>query len=93
MDEKVPNSLVVFPPPPGDPSRPLSQRWRPPGPRRSDSCSRSPSPAFASELHIQPLASPLYNHLGCCDELLSEHFRAPRSAHVVADQDVCRTPR
>uniref|UniRef100_A0AAQ4RSV8 Peroxisomal ATPase PEX6 n=1 Tax=Gasterosteus aculeatus aculeatus TaxID=481459 RepID=A0AAQ4RSV8_GASAC len=65
------------------------KRWRPPGPRRSDSYSRSPSPAFASELHIQPLASPLYNHLGCCDELLSEHFRAPR---LVSQGDVLAVP-
>uniref|UniRef100_A0A8C4HZT8 Peroxisomal ATPase PEX6 n=1 Tax=Dicentrarchus labrax TaxID=13489 RepID=A0A8C4HZT8_DICLA len=33
-----------------------------------------------SELHIQPVASPLYNNLSCYDDLLSEHFSTPRSA-------------
>ncbi|KAM8878072.1 peroxisomal ATPase PEX6 isoform 2-T2 [Spinachia spinachia] len=65
------------------------KRWRPPGPRRADSCSRSSSPAFASELHIQPVASPLYNNLGCYDELLSEHFRAPR---LVSQGDILTVP-
>uniref|UniRef100_A0A8P4KA74 Peroxisomal ATPase PEX6 n=1 Tax=Dicentrarchus labrax TaxID=13489 RepID=A0A8P4KA74_DICLA len=59
------------------------KRWKPsppaPGGPRSDSFCRSASPPFASELHIQPVASPLYNNLSCYDDLLSEHFSTPRS--------------
>ncbi|XP_037327780.2 peroxisomal ATPase PEX6 isoform X2 [Pungitius pungitius] len=65
------------------------KRWRPPGPRRSDSCSRSPSPAFASELHVRPVASPLYAGRGPYDQLLSDHFAEPR---LVSEGDVLTVP-
>ncbi|XP_070778486.1 peroxisomal ATPase PEX6 [Enoplosus armatus] len=69
------------------------KRWRPSPPasggRHSDSFCRSASPAFASELHIQPVVSPLYNHLSCYDNLLSEHFRTPR---LVSQGDILTVP-
>ncbi|XP_029283663.1 peroxisome assembly factor 2-like isoform X3 [Cottoperca gobio] len=69
------------------------KRWRPsppaPGGHHSDSFCRSASPAFASELHIQPVVSPLYNNLSCYDNLLSEHFRTPR---LVSEGDVLTVP-
>ncbi|XP_060919889.1 peroxisomal ATPase PEX6 [Labrus mixtus] len=69
------------------------KRWRsfPPesGGVRSDSFCRSASPPFASELHIQPVVSPLYNDLSCHDALLSEHFRTPR---LVSEGDVLTLP-
>nr|XP_020514226.2 uncharacterized protein LOC110002893 [Labrus bergylta] len=69
------------------------KRWRsfPPesGGVRSDSFCRSASPLFASELHIQPVVSPLYNDLSCQDALLSEHFRTPR---LVSEGDVLTLP-
>ncbi|XP_045903125.1 peroxisome assembly factor 2 isoform X2 [Micropterus dolomieu] len=69
------------------------KRWRPsppvPDARRSDSFCRSASPPFASELHIQPVVSPLYNNLSCYDNLLSEHFRTPR---LVSQGDILTVP-
>ncbi|KAK9540733.1 hypothetical protein VZT92_003166 [Zoarces viviparus] len=71
------------------------KRWTPspsppaPGGRHSDSFSRSSSPMFASELHIQPVTSPLYNNLSCYDNLLSEHFSTPR---LVSQGDILTVP-
>uniref|UniRef100_A0A8C2YVN2 Peroxisomal ATPase PEX6 n=1 Tax=Cyclopterus lumpus TaxID=8103 RepID=A0A8C2YVN2_CYCLU len=69
------------------------KRWTPsppaPAGRHSDSVSRSSSPMFASELHVQPVASPLYNDLGCYGDLLSEHFSAPR---LVSRGDILTVP-
>ncbi|XP_071359513.1 peroxisomal ATPase PEX6 [Trachinotus anak] len=68
------------------------KRWRPSPPEpgaRSDSFCQSASPPFASELHIQPVVSPLYNNLGCYDNLLSEHFSTPR---LVSQGDVLSVP-
>ncbi|KAM9363284.1 peroxisomal ATPase PEX6 isoform 2-T2 [Symphorus nematophorus] len=69
------------------------KRWKPsppaPGERRSDSFCRSASPPLASELHIQPVASPLYNNLSCYDNLLSEHFSTPR---LVSQGDILTVP-
>ncbi|XP_051237227.1 peroxisome assembly factor 2 isoform X2 [Dicentrarchus labrax] len=69
------------------------KRWKPsppaPGGPRSDSFCRSASPPFASELHIQPVASPLYNNLSCYDDLLSEHFSTPR---LVSLGDILTVP-
>uniref|UniRef100_A0A3B4WU00 Peroxisomal ATPase PEX6 n=1 Tax=Seriola lalandi dorsalis TaxID=1841481 RepID=A0A3B4WU00_SERLL len=45
------------------------KRWKPSHPEpggRSDSFCRSASPPLASELHIQPVASPLHNNLSSC---------------------------
>uniref|UniRef100_UPI0037E78E2B peroxisomal ATPase PEX6 isoform X2 n=1 Tax=Semicossyphus pulcher TaxID=241346 RepID=UPI0037E78E2B len=65
------------------------KRWRSSSPEpvsaRSDSFCRSASPPFVRELHIQPVVSPLYNNLSCCDDLLSEHFSTPR---LVSEGDV-----
>uniref|UniRef100_A0A669EHN9 Peroxisomal ATPase PEX6 n=1 Tax=Oreochromis niloticus TaxID=8128 RepID=A0A669EHN9_ORENI len=49
-----------------------------PGGCRSDTFCRLASPPYASELHIQPVTSPLYNNLGCYDNLLAQHFCTPR---------------
>ncbi|XP_053193576.1 LOW QUALITY PROTEIN: peroxisomal ATPase PEX6 [Scomber japonicus] len=57
--------------------------------RRSDSFCRSASPPVAMELHIQPVASPLYSSLGCYDNLLADHFDTPR---LVAVGDVLTVP-
>ncbi|XP_029374028.1 peroxisome assembly factor 2 isoform X2 [Echeneis naucrates] len=68
------------------------KRWTPSPPEsgaRSDSFCRSASPPFAGELHIQPLASPLYGDLSCYDNLLSEHFSTPR---LVSQGDVLSVP-
>ncbi|XP_047199281.1 peroxisome assembly factor 2 isoform X2 [Hippoglossus stenolepis] len=68
------------------------KRWRPSPPEvggGSDSSCRSASPAFATELHIQPVVSLLCDHLGCCDTLLSEHFSSPR---LVSLGDVLSVP-
>ncbi|XP_028420769.1 peroxisome assembly factor 2 isoform X2 [Perca flavescens] len=71
------------------------KRWRasplpaPAGAHRSASFCRSASPPYASELHVQLVASPLYNSLGCYDNLLSEHFSTPR---LVAQGDVLSVP-
>uniref|UniRef100_A0A3Q3G1Z2 Peroxisomal ATPase PEX6 n=1 Tax=Kryptolebias marmoratus TaxID=37003 RepID=A0A3Q3G1Z2_KRYMA len=69
------------------------KRWKPSPPDpdccRSDSFCRSASPPFASELHIQPIASPLYSNLGCYDNLLAEHFSTPR---VVSQGDILTVP-
>ncbi|XP_044045251.1 peroxisome assembly factor 2 isoform X2 [Siniperca chuatsi] len=69
------------------------KRWRPSPPadggRRSDSFCRSASPPFASELHIQPVVSPLCSDLRCYDALLSEHFRTPR---LVSQGDILTVP-
>uniref|UniRef100_A0A669DR36 Peroxisomal ATPase PEX6 n=1 Tax=Oreochromis niloticus TaxID=8128 RepID=A0A669DR36_ORENI len=58
------------------------KRWDPPPPQpggcRSDTFCRLASPPYASELHIQPVTSPLYNNLGCYDNLLAQHFCTPR---------------
>ncbi|XP_042291124.1 peroxisome assembly factor 2 isoform X2 [Thunnus maccoyii] len=59
------------------------------GGHRSDSFCRSASPSFASELHIQPVASPLYGGLGCYDDLLAKHFSTPR---LVSVGDVLTVP-
>ncbi|XP_049428068.1 peroxisome assembly factor 2 isoform X1 [Epinephelus fuscoguttatus] len=60
-----------------------------PGARHSDSFCRSASPAFASEIHIQPVVSPLYNNISCCDNLLSAHFSTPR---LVSQGDILTVP-
>ncbi|XP_055367037.1 peroxisomal ATPase PEX6 isoform X3 [Betta splendens] len=58
------------------------KRWQsPPDPGGfSESFCRSAAPSFAAELHIQPVASPLYSNLSCYDNLLSQHFSTSRSA-------------
>ncbi|XP_041839160.1 peroxisome assembly factor 2 isoform X2 [Melanotaenia boesemani] len=69
------------------------KRWRPSPPEPdchlSESLCRSASPPFASKLHIQPVVSPLYNNLSCCDNLLAAHFSTPR---VVSQGDVLTVP-
>ncbi|XP_078022836.1 peroxisomal ATPase PEX6 isoform X3 [Epinephelus lanceolatus] len=71
------------------------QRWKSspasavPGARHSDSFCRSASPAFASKIHIQPVVSPLYNNISCCDNLLSAHFSTPR---LVSQGDILTVP-
>uniref|UniRef100_A0A7N6AVW6 Peroxisomal ATPase PEX6 n=1 Tax=Anabas testudineus TaxID=64144 RepID=A0A7N6AVW6_ANATE len=68
------------------------KRWKlsPPEPGgRSDSFCRSASPLSASELHIQPVVSPLYSNLSCYDNLLSEHFSTPR---LVSQGDILSVP-
>uniref|UniRef100_A0A4W6G6L5 Peroxisomal ATPase PEX6 n=1 Tax=Lates calcarifer TaxID=8187 RepID=A0A4W6G6L5_LATCA len=68
------------------------KRWRlspPESSGRSDSSCRSASPPFASELHIQPVVSPLYNNISCYDNLLSEHFDTPR---LVSQGDILSVP-
>lgn len=58
------------------------QRLAPPpaalGSLRSESVCRSFSPPLASELHLQPVASPLCEGLSCCENLLAQHFSTPR---------------
>ncbi|KAM9314084.1 peroxisomal ATPase PEX6 [Pholidichthys leucotaenia] len=58
------------------------KRWNPSSTEadggRSDSVSRSASPPFASELHIQPVVSPLYNSLTCYSTLLEDYFSTTR---------------
>ncbi|KAJ4944474.1 hypothetical protein JOQ06_013017 [Pogonophryne albipinna] len=65
------------------------KRWRPsppaPGGPHSHSFCRSASPAFSSELHVQPVISPLYNSLSCYNTVLSEHFSTPR---LVSEGDI-----
>uniref|UniRef100_A0A8D3CJC1 Peroxisomal ATPase PEX6 n=1 Tax=Scophthalmus maximus TaxID=52904 RepID=A0A8D3CJC1_SCOMX len=68
------------------------KRWSPSPPQsagRSDSSCRSASPPLAGELHIQPVASPLYDGLGHFDALLSEHFSTPR---LVSQGDILSVP-
>ncbi|KAG7220245.1 hypothetical protein INR49_018344 [Caranx melampygus] len=68
------------------------KRWRPSPPETSacsESFCRSASPPFASELHVQPVTSPLSNNVGCYDSLLSEHFSTPR---LVSLGDVLSVP-
>ncbi|XP_022616383.1 peroxisome biogenesis factor 6 isoform X1 [Seriola dumerili] len=68
------------------------KRWKPSPPEpggRSDSFCRSASPPLASELHIQPVASPLHNNLSCYDNLLSEHFSTHR---LVSQGDILSVP-
>ncbi|XP_030598773.1 peroxisome assembly factor 2 [Archocentrus centrarchus] len=69
------------------------KRWEPPFPQpgdcRSDSFCRSASPPYASELHIQLVASPLYNNLGCYDNLLAQHFSTSR---LVSPGDILTVP-
>ncbi|XP_060922419.1 peroxisomal ATPase PEX6 [Limanda limanda] len=70
------------------------KRWRPAPPEvgggGSDTSCRSASPAWATELHIQPVASLLTDSRGGCgDALLSEHFRTPR---LVSLGDVLSVP-
>lgn len=69
------------------------KRWDPPPPQpggcRSDTFCRLASPPYASELHIQPVTSPLYNNLGCYDNLLAQHFCTPR---LVSPGDVLTVP-
>ncbi|XP_059191395.1 peroxisomal ATPase PEX6 [Centropristis striata] len=68
------------------------KRWRSspvPGSRRSDSFCRSASPPLASELHLQPVASPLYGGPGHCQRLLARHFRTPR---LVSQGDILTVP-
>uniref|UniRef100_A0A671WSD3 Peroxisomal ATPase PEX6 n=1 Tax=Sparus aurata TaxID=8175 RepID=A0A671WSD3_SPAAU len=69
------------------------KRWKPspaaPGSHRSDTSCRSASPPFASELHVEPVASPLYSNLSCYDNILSEHFSTPR---LVSQGDVLTVP-
>ncbi|XP_074553060.1 peroxisomal ATPase PEX6 isoform X2 [Halichoeres trimaculatus] len=69
------------------------KRWSPSDPdpcsSRSDSLCRSASPPFAGELRLQPVVSPLYNNLSCCDNLLSEHFSTPR---LVSEGDILTVP-
>ncbi|XP_054460043.1 peroxisomal ATPase PEX6 isoform X2 [Anoplopoma fimbria] len=66
------------------------KRWRPSsGGHHSDSFCRSSSPVVATELHIQPVTSPLYNNLSCYDNLLSEHFSTSR---LVSEGDILTVP-
>ncbi|XP_058496719.1 peroxisomal ATPase PEX6 isoform X3 [Solea solea] len=70
----------------------MKQRWTSSPPEvggRSDSSCRSASPPFARELHIQQVVSPLYDSLGRCDALLSEHFS---SARLVSPGDIISVP-
>ncbi|XP_062244204.1 peroxisomal ATPase PEX6 isoform X2 [Platichthys flesus] len=68
------------------------KRWRPAPPEvggGSDTSCRSASPAFAAELHIQPVVSLLCDSRGGGDALLSEHFSSPR---LVSLGDVLSVP-
>ncbi|KAM3623054.1 uncharacterized protein V6R79_006294 [Siganus canaliculatus] len=69
------------------------KRWKASSPvssgLRSDSFCRTAAPPLANELHIQPVASPLYNNLTCYDNLLSEHFTTPR---LVSQGDILTVP-
>ncbi|CAB1422511.1 unnamed protein product [Pleuronectes platessa] len=68
------------------------KRWRPAPPEvagGSDTSCRSASPAFAAELHIQPVVSLLQDDRGGGDALLSEHFSSPR---LVSLGDVLSVP-
>uniref|UniRef100_A0A1A7Y3E6 Peroxisomal ATPase PEX6 n=1 Tax=Iconisemion striatum TaxID=60296 RepID=A0A1A7Y3E6_9TELE len=61
------------------------KRWKPAPQtdrRCSDSFCCSASPPLATELHIQPIVSPLYNNLSCYDNLLAEHFSTPRAVSL-----------
>ncbi|XP_034045150.1 peroxisome assembly factor 2 isoform X2 [Thalassophryne amazonica] len=69
------------------------KRWRQ-SPRRvdgqhSESFCRLVSPPFTTELHIQPVVSPLYGTGGNYGALLSEHFSTPR---LVSLGDVLSVP-
>ncbi|XP_054635661.1 peroxisomal ATPase PEX6 isoform X4 [Dunckerocampus dactyliophorus] len=65
------------------------KRWRRPhdGSGRSDTCSARPP--FASELHVQPVASPFSKQPYCYDDLLSTHFS---SSSLVSLGDILRVP-
>ncbi|KAM9769291.1 peroxisomal ATPase PEX6 isoform 1-T1 [Menidia menidia] len=69
------------------------KRWKPSPPdphhQGSESFCRTVAPPFAGQLHIQPVVSPQYNHLGCYDTLLVEHFSHPR---VVSLGDILTVP-
>uniref|UniRef100_A0A1A8HDS3 Peroxisomal biogenesis factor 6 n=1 Tax=Nothobranchius korthausae TaxID=1143690 RepID=A0A1A8HDS3_9TELE len=68
------------------------KRWKPDPEtdrRCSDSFCCSALLPLATELHIQPIVSPLYNNLSCYDNLLAEHFSTPR---VVSPGDVLTVP-
>lgn len=68
------------------------KRWCPayPGPARTESSCRSAAPPFASELHLQPVSSPLYNSSSLnFDQLLTEHFS---TARLVSEGDVVSVP-
>lgn len=69
------------------------KRWKqtPGGPdgRSSDSFCRSVSPPHASELHIQPVISPLYSHHSSCDRLLADYFSTPR---LIVQGDILTVP-
>lgn len=67
------------------------KRWTPESvPGRSETLSLSVSPPFASELHLQPVLSPLYN---CStlkyDRVLQEYFTTPR---LVCEGDLLSVP-
>ncbi|KAJ8366128.1 hypothetical protein SKAU_G00149590 [Synaphobranchus kaupii] len=57
--------------------------------RLSESQSRTASPPFAKELHVERIVSPDYNCHGVFDSVLSEHFRTPR---LVQQGDVLCIP-
>ncbi|KAL2087001.1 hypothetical protein ACEWY4_018060 [Coilia grayii] len=58
------------------------KRWNPlsapAGPQLSESLSRSASPQFAKELHIEAVRSPGFNLHSLSDALLQQHFTTPR---------------
>ncbi|XP_036406208.1 peroxisome assembly factor 2 [Megalops cyprinoides] len=60
-----------------------------PGIQLSESWSRTASPPFAKELHIQTIISPDYSSHGAFDSILSEHFSTPR---LVQQGDVLAVP-
>ncbi|XP_064169976.1 peroxisomal ATPase PEX6 [Anguilla rostrata] len=61
----------------------------PPVTALSESQSRTASPPFAKELHLDRIASPDYNCHGVFDNVLSEHFGTPR---LVQQGDVLCVP-
>nr|XP_057902091.1 peroxisomal ATPase PEX6 isoform X2 [Doryrhamphus excisus] len=66
------------------------KRWRRPqdGVGRSDT--RSARPPFASELHVQPVASPFSRQPYCYDDVLSAHFSS--SSRLVSPGDILVVP-
>ncbi|KAJ8392373.1 hypothetical protein AAFF_G00074980 [Aldrovandia affinis] len=69
------------------------KRWIEPLPcpatQLSESRSRTASPPFAKELHIETIVSPDYNSHGVFDSILTEHFSTPR---LVQQGDVVCVP-
>ncbi|XP_061087067.1 peroxisomal ATPase PEX6 isoform X1 [Conger conger] len=60
-----------------------------PATQLSESQSRTASPPFAAELHLEGVVSPDYNCHGVFDSVLSDHFRTPR---LVQQGDVLCVP-